>query len=121
MVSWRVGAMAAAVPLREDFSAVELRPLAKRSTDAHQSRRLLSLAAVRDGMDRGEAAKIGGDGPPDLARLGSWLQRGRSGRALRQLDEAETASFAGSTGRVGPDRRDRSAPRGRRRRALAAG
>ena len=55
--------MAAAVPLREDFSAVELRPFAKRSTDAHQSRRLLSLAAVRDGIDRGEAAKIGGMTP----------------------------------------------------------
>jgi transposase len=62
--------MAAAVPLREDFSAVELRPLAKRSTDAHQSRRLLSLAAVRDGIDRGEAAKIGG---MDRQTLRDWV------------------------------------------------
>jgi hypothetical protein len=52
--------MPAAVRLREDFSAEELRALAKRSKDVHQSRRLLSLAAVRDGMERGEAAKIGG-------------------------------------------------------------
>ena len=52
--------MPAAVKLREDFSAGELRALARRSKDVNQSRRLLSLAAVRDGKDRGEAAKIGG-------------------------------------------------------------
>ena len=48
-----------------------LRALARRSKDANQSRRLLSLAAVRDGMDRGSGAKIGGEdrghGPPDAA------------------------------------------------------
>jgi uncharacterized protein (DUF924 family) len=42
----REGAMGAAVSLREDFSAGELRDLAKRSEDAGQVRRLLSLAAV---------------------------------------------------------------------------
>ena len=52
--------MPAAVRLREDYSAEELRALARRSKDVNQSRRLLSLAAVRDGMDRGGAAKIGG-------------------------------------------------------------
>ncbi len=52
--------MPAAVRLQGDFSAGELRALAKRSKDVNQSRRLLSLAAVRDGMERGEAAKIGG-------------------------------------------------------------
>jgi hypothetical protein len=52
--------MPSAVRLREDYSAEELRALARRSKDANQSRRLLSLAAVRDGMDRGSAAKIGG-------------------------------------------------------------
>ena len=52
--------MPSAVRLREDFSAEALRPLAKRSKDAKQSRRLLSLAAVRDGMDRGAADKVGG-------------------------------------------------------------
>lgn len=49
-----------AVKLREDYSASELRRLAKRSKDVNQSRPLLALAAVRDGIDRGEAAKIGG-------------------------------------------------------------
>jgi hypothetical protein len=38
--------MGAAVPLRTDFSAGELRQLAKRAEDADQARRLLSLAAV---------------------------------------------------------------------------
>jgi hypothetical protein len=38
--------MGAAVPLRTDFSAGELRHLAKRVEDADQARRLLSLAAV---------------------------------------------------------------------------
>jgi hypothetical protein len=52
--------MPSAVRLREDYSAEELRTLARRSKDVSQSRRLLSLAAVRDGMDRAAAAKIGG-------------------------------------------------------------
>jgi hypothetical protein len=50
--------MAAAVKLREDFSAQELRALARRAKDVNQSRRLLSLAAVRDGKDRAEARPI---------------------------------------------------------------
>src|SRR5271168_4469735 len=64
--------MPAAVKLREDYSADELRLLAKRSKDANHSRRLLSLAAVRDGMDRGEAAKIGG---MDRQTLRDWVHR----------------------------------------------
>ena len=64
--------MSAAVKLREDYSAERLRALAKRSKDAHQSRRLLALAAVRDGMDRGEAAKIGG---MDRQTLRDWVHR----------------------------------------------
>ena len=39
--------MPAAVRLREDYSGQELRALARRSQDVSQSRRLLSLAAVR--------------------------------------------------------------------------
>ena len=39
--------MPAAVKLREDFSSEQLRTLARRSKDVNQSRRLLSLAAVR--------------------------------------------------------------------------
>jgi hypothetical protein len=52
--------MPSAVSLREDYSAEELRGQARRSKSVNQSRRLLSLAAVLRGMDRGGAAKIGG-------------------------------------------------------------
>jgi transposase len=64
--------MPAAVKLREDFSADALRALAPRAKDVNQSRRLLSLAAVRDGKDRGEAAKIGG---MDRHTLRDWVHR----------------------------------------------
>jgi transposase len=46
--------------------------LARRSKTVNQSRRLLSLAAVRDGMDRGSAAKIGG---MDRQTLRDWVHR----------------------------------------------
>ena len=64
--------MPAAVRLREDYSAEALRALARRSKDVNQSRRLLSLAAVLDGMDRGSAAKIGG---MDRQTLRDWVHR----------------------------------------------
>ena len=89
--------MPAAVRLREDYSAEELRALARRSKDVNQSRRLLSLAAVRDGMDRGEAAKIGG---MDRQTLRDWVHRfnaSGSGGALRQLDGRSEASPVGGT------------------------
>jgi transposase len=61
-----------AIRLREDYSAEELRGLARRSKTVNQSRRFLSLAAVRDGMDRGSAAKIGG---MDRQTLRDWVHR----------------------------------------------
>ena len=64
--------MPSAVRLREDYSAEKLRALARRSKDVNQSRRLLSLAAARDGMDRGGAAKIGG---MDRQTLRDWVHR----------------------------------------------
>lgn len=64
--------MPCAVKLREDFSAEAFRRLAKRSKDANRSRRLLSLAAIRDGMDRCEAARIGG---MDRQTLRDWVHR----------------------------------------------
>ena len=64
--------MPSAVRLREDYSAEELRGRARRSRDVNQSRRLLSLAGVRDGMDRGAAAKIGG---MDRQTLRDWVHR----------------------------------------------
>ena len=47
------------LPLRPDFDAWALRAAARRSKDAAQARRLLSLAAIYDGASRSEAARIG--------------------------------------------------------------
>ena len=54
--------MAAAIGLRGDYTAEDLRRLAKASRDANQTRRLLALAAIYDGGSRTEAAWIGGVG-----------------------------------------------------------
>ncbi len=64
--------MASAVGLRADYSAAELRRLAALTRNANQSRRLLSLAAVLDGMNRTEAARIGG---MDRQTLRDWVHR----------------------------------------------
>jgi len=52
--------MAGAIGVRRDYSAVDLRGLARRCGDAEQVRRLLALASILDGGSRSEAAKIGG-------------------------------------------------------------
>ena len=64
--------MASAVKLRMDFSAKELRRLAAGVKNANQSRRLLALAAVLDGMNRTEAARTGG---MDRQTLRDWVRR----------------------------------------------
>jgi putative transposase len=56
----RGGGGMVAVPLKEGVSANELRRAAAASSDANQARRLLALAAIRDGMSRQAAARIGG-------------------------------------------------------------
>src|SRR5215210_2513821 len=72
MMARRIRAMASAVSLRADYSAAELRGLAAATKNANQSRRLLSLAAVLDGMNRTEAARIGG---MDRQTLRDWVHR----------------------------------------------
>ena len=64
--------MAAALPLRSDFTAADLRGQARRSRDANQARRLLALAAIYDGGLRGAAARIGGVG---LQIIRDWVLR----------------------------------------------
>ena len=64
--------MGAAIALRDDFEADELRVLAGRVKNANQARRLLALAAVYDGMDREQAARIGG---MDRQTLRDWVHR----------------------------------------------
>jgi hypothetical protein len=61
--------MASAVRLRVDYSA---EAFGRSPVGRNQSGRLLSLAAVRDGMDRGSAAKIGGI---DRQTLRDWVHR----------------------------------------------
>jgi len=51
--------MGAAVALRQDYGAEDLRCCGGRVNDAKQARRLLALAAIYDGKDRAEAARIG--------------------------------------------------------------
>src|SRR6476619_2650827 len=64
--------MGSAVLMRADYSAAELRRLARASKDTRQSSRLLSLAAVRDGMSRAGAARIGG---MDRQTVRAWAHR----------------------------------------------
>jgi transposase len=64
--------MSAAIPVRDDFEAAELRCMARSVKDANQARRLLAIAAVYEGMDREEAARIGG---MDRQTLRDWVHR----------------------------------------------
>jgi len=96
--------MPASVTLRRDYSAEELRRLAKSAQTISQGRRLLSLAAVMDGMSRADAARIG-------AWIGKRCATGFTGlmkrprRAFGQLVEragaasvaAQQAELAGSS------------------------
>ena len=49
----------AAVALKDGMSSKQFRSAAKATDDANQARRLLALAAIRDGMNRSEAARVG--------------------------------------------------------------
>ena len=64
--------MPASATLRRDYSAEELRRLAKSAQTISQGRRLVSLAAVMDGMSRADAARIGG---MDRQTLRDWVHR----------------------------------------------
>jgi transposase len=64
--------MGQAVPVRTDYTAGEVRRIAKRAKDAAQARRLLAIAAVLDGSSRTEAAELGG---MDRQTLRDWVVR----------------------------------------------
>ena len=103
--------MPSAVRLREDYSAEELRTHARRSKDVSQSRRLLSLAAVRDGMDRAAAAKIGG---MDRQTLRDWVHRfnasGPEGLIDNRTEGPQASPVRGTVGSVCEDRGGRPGP-----------
>src|SRR3974390_3561182 len=64
--------MGSAVVLRTDYTAEQLRKLAVQAKDASQARRLLAIAALLEGKNRAEAAKIGG---MDRQTLRDWVHR----------------------------------------------
>lgn len=87
--------MGSAVKMRTDYSAGELRRLAKVSKDANQSRRLLSLAGILDGMSREDAARIGG---MDRQTLRDWVHRFNAGGP----DGLKDAWWSGPAPRLSP-------------------
>jgi transposase len=70
--AWRTRAIPKVVEIKQSHTPAELRRLAALGKNANQSRRLLSIAAVLDGMSRAEAAKIGG---MDRQTLRDWAHR----------------------------------------------
>ncbi len=99
------------VEIRSRHTPAELRRLATLTKDANQSRRLLSIAAVLDGMSRADAARIGG---MDRQTLRDWVHRfnahGTAGlkdnyrkgnpRRLSEVQQQELARIV----EAGPDR-----------------
>jgi transposase len=102
--------MGAAVAIRTDIEAGELRRLVRRETDGRVAARLLGLANVLDGMGREAAARAAG---MDRQTLRDWVirfnaegveglgDRPRPGRPTR-LTEGEQAAFKAIVLR-GPD------------------
>jgi transposase len=102
--------MGAAVPIRDDISADELRRLARQETDGRVACRLLGVANGLAGMSRGQAARQAG---MDRQTLRDWVirfnaegvdglrDRPKSGRP-GWLDEGQLAAFKGLVLR-GPD------------------
>ena len=68
--------MGFSIPLHTDFDSIGLRGFARKCGDNCRIRRLLALAAVYDGMNRTEAAKVGG---MDRQALRDWVHRFNAG------------------------------------------
>jgi transposase len=75
--------MSIPVSLRGDFTAAQLRAVARKTKDGPQARRLLALAAIYDGATRTEAAKIGG---VTLQIIRDWVMRFNARGAAGLLD-----------------------------------
>jgi transposase len=102
--------MGAAVPIRDDIPAEELRRLARHERDGRVACRLLALAHVLDGRSRERAARQAG---MDRQTLRDWVIRfnAEGGEGLRDrprsgrppwLDEGQLAAFKALVLR-GPD------------------
>src|SRR5260221_758447 len=66
---WGAFAMGQAIAVRTEYTATEVRLLARQAKDAAQARRLLAIAAVLDGSSRTEAATNAG---MDRQTLRDW-------------------------------------------------
>jgi len=112
--------MAAAIGIRGDYEAAQLRALAKRSDDAGQTRRLLALAAIYDGGSRSDAATIGGVG---LQTVRDWVlafnAEGPAGLVDGKAPGKPLASQQPASTGVEGDCRERPDPSGARRCPLA--
>jgi transposase len=77
--------MAAAIGVRTDYTAADVRRLARRFGDADQVRRLLAVALILEGRSRSEAAKVAG---VTLQIVRDWVLRfnecGPDGLATRK-------------------------------------
>ena len=103
--------MAAAIALRSDFTGADLRRLARRTQDAKQARRLLSLATIYDGGSRSDAARIGDVG---LQIIRDWVLRfnaaGPDGLVDRKAPGPEASAERRPPRGVGGRHRERSDP-----------
>ena len=103
--------MSKGITIKLGYTSSELRRLAASSRHANQSRRLLSLAAVLDGMSREEAARIGG---MDRQTLRDWVHRfnakGPEGlkdirrRGIRRALRRDQLTALAEIAETGPDR-----------------
>ena len=113
--------MPVAIPLRRDFDAPSLRQLSRRCSDNRQIRRLLALAAVYGGMNRAEAARIGG---MDRQTLRDWVHRfnedgpegltNREGAGRRRLLSDDQMEELAQIVETGPDQETDGVVRWRR-------
>lgn len=99
-----------ALTISEDLPASALRALARREANGRVASRLLAIASALEGMNRAEAARVGG---MDRQTLRDWVLRYNTdgvaglrdrpkGHASQRLTEGEQASLANVIFR-GPD------------------
>jgi transposase len=82
------------VGLRGDFDAASVRRLACEAQNADQARRLLAIAAVYEGMNRADAARIGG---MDRQTLRDWAHRFNDEGAAGLVNRAAPGNSRGLT------------------------
>jgi transposase len=102
--------MGAALSIRDDLSARELRALARRERDGRAAARMYAIAHTLDGLNRAEAARLAGMDRQALrdavvrynAEGVAGLHDRPKGRPPRRLSEGEEATLAAVILR-GPD------------------